>query len=1289
MGSITGKSSSAAIGTPIDGRAVALLSNGAYSVLLTSAGAGYGSWRDIDVTRWREDGTRDCWGQFCYVRDLTDKSYFSAGKQPAFRLENTYEHSFRGDRAEFRCCAGDIVVAWSVCVAPDSNAEVRLFDVTNQGTKPRDLELTSYAEICLNNRRADSAHPAFAKLFIETRFDAKTGALFARRRPRSPEDAPLWAVHVSALSTTALGPLEFETDRRRFLGRGRTTANPLALSDEAAQLSGTTGPVLDPIFCLRRRVRVPPGSTVRVAFTTGAADSAATAMAIAERYSSISEAENAFLQVGVALDQTSVDPDVTEGEIDVAYSLINNIVFANPSARPSGAVLAKPMSRTALTSRGIHSDPPIVVVTLEENSDGALLDEVLRAHRFISRRGLRFNLVLVDGRDAQACLELAAALAGPQAEFLGKPGGIHLVPAATLSEMETTTLAAAARVSLSSGNGSLGDQLKSGRRIAISHEASPIIRRASIQRFTEADTNLQHWNGFGGFSADGREYVIHVNGAKKQTPMPWCNVIANPEFGCLTSESGLGYTWAGNSQLNRLTPWSNDPISDPPGEVIYLRDEDSAEYWTPTPLPLGAGETATVRHGPGYSCYESDIGSLHQELTVHVSSKDPVKIIRLELRNGGDRPRRLTATYYVEWVLGSLREDAITHVLCEHDPRSGAIIARNAWEGWFSDKLAFAGANRPMRSATCSRSQFLGALGSITRPAWLADQTQEDDLHSPCDPCAALTVEVLIAPNESSQVVFVLGQGDSLDQVRALMGDYCRPRRAQDDLDIASRKWADILETIAVRTPDNRFDLMMNHWLLYQVLSCRVWARSAFYQSGGAYGFRDQLQDVMALVYAAPSETRLQILRASSRQFWEGDVQHWWHPPSGVGVRTRMTDDLYFLPLVAHHYVSTTGDASVLDEVVPYITSPVLNDDEHEAYGEPGVSEKVGTVYDHCLRALHHGFRLGRHGLPLMGTGDWNDGMNRVGSDGKGESVWNGWFFLTVLNAFSEIADERDDDVNASWCRESAEQLRMALEANAWDGGWYRRAYFDDGTPLGSSRNDECQIDAIPQAWAVISGVANEERASKAMSAVWDRLVRADDKLIQLFDPPFDKGKLQPGYIKGYVPGIRENGGQYTHAAAWVVLATALRGDGDRAFWLWNLINPITHGLSEEDVQRYMVEPYVVSADVYGAAPHTGRGGWTWYTGSAAWLYRVGLEALLGIRREGQHLSIDPCIPKSWPGYELDFRLGSATYRLKVDNAAGTGRGVRALVMDGRQFTGGKVPFVDDGRVHDVQVALG
>jgi len=1275
---------------------VTLLSNSRYSVVMTGAGTGYNTWRGLDVTRWREDATRDCWGQFCYIRDPAEGTVLSAGYQPLCRAGDEGEFAFHADRAEFRRLDGDTETRMAVCVAPDCDAEVRLVTVVNHASRPRELDLTSYAEVCLNPRRADQAHPAFAKLFVETEFVPTLGALLARRRPRAENQKPLWAIHASAARGVERGALEYETDRVRFLGRGRTPADPVAL-DAGTRLSGTTGPVLDAVFSLRRRVHLDPKSQASIAFITGAADTREAATALAEQFRSFEAVDRAFSGARAGCLDELRKLDLSPDDVALFNQLAGSVVFTDSSLREVDAVAANRLGQRGLWPHGISGDIPIVLVRVAAADGESVVRQLVKWHSYTRGRGLNLDLVILDERPSEARdrlkAELESGVAGP---ILGKPGGVFVMAAEKVPADDRVLLAATARAVLGGRNGSLADKLD--RRAAAATVSRPTIARTPIvaapagQSATRAE-GLKFWNGFGGFTPDGREYVIIIDGTARGgpglPPAPWTNVLANPGFGCLVTEAGLGYSWAGNSQMNRLTPWSNDPVSDPPGEAIYLRDDETGAVWTPTPLPRGPLAAVTVRHGQGYTRYTHQAGGLDQELLVLVPPDDPIKLLRLTVRNVGDQPRRLSATFYAEWVLGSLRDNAPMQVVCERDAASGAILARNAWAGDFADRVAFAGAGPRLCSATADRAEFLGRNGAPSAPAALARGDLSGRVGPALDPCAALMTEIVLAPGQTDEVVFVVGQAENLEQVRQLVGAYTDRGRAREVLAEIQSLWDRILGVIQVKTPDAGLDLMVNRWLLYQVLACRIWGRSAFYQSGGAYGFRDQLQDVMALVHCSPEEARAQILRSAARQFEEGDVQHWWHPPSGVGVRTRITDDLFFLPLVVQHYVTTTGDTALLDERVPFLKSPVLRPEQEEDFNLPDVSEQMGTVYEHCVRALEHGYRLGPHGLPLMGTGDWNDGMNKVGAEGKGESVWNGWFLVTVLNAFAELAGQRGDTARAAWCRERAAALVGALEANAWDGNWYRRAYFDDGTPLGSAQNDECQIDAIPQAWAVISGVADPSRAQRAMAAVEERLVRPEGKLIQLFDPPFDKGVLQPGYIKGYVPGIRENGGQYTHAATWVALAVALQGRGDRALELWNLLNPIYHATTPSEAQRYKVEPYVACADVYGVPPHVGRGGWTWYTGSASWLYRVALEAILGFRRVGNTLRIDPCVPPSWPGYEVTYRQGSATYRVGVDNAAGAGRGVASVTLDGQPAPAGVVILRDDGCMHDIRVTLG
>jgi cyclic beta-1,2-glucan synthetase len=764
--------------------------------------------------------------------------------------------------------------------------------------------------------------------------------------------------------------------------------------------------------------------------------------------------------------------------------------------------------------------------------------------------------------------------------------------------------------------------------------------------------------------------------------------VANPECGFLVSEVGAGYTWVGNSQLNRLTPWNNDPVSDRPAEVIYVRDETTGEFWTPTPLPVAGAMAYEVRHGQGYTVFEHTSHALIHELTLFVPVDDPVKLYVLKLRNNGQEQRRLSATFYAEWVLGTVRDLAPMWVITEVDEDTGALLARNAFNADFPTHVAFVGATARARSFTCDRTEFLGRNGSLAKPAALSRAKLSGAAGAEFDPCAALQTAVELMPGEEKVVVFLLGQAPTAEAVRQLVDRYRDVAKVSTALAEVKARWDHVLDTVQVRTPNPALDLLVNRWLLYQVLSCRLWGRSALYQSGGAYGFRDQLQDVMALLYACPQETRAQILRSAARQFREGDVQHWWHLPRGAGIRTRCSDDFLWLPFVVTNYITVTGDTAILDEPVPFIDQPPLRPEQDEDYRVPTVTEDTATLYEHCLRAVEHGLRFGPHGLAIIGTGDWNDGYNRVGREGKGESVWNSWFLLPILRDMASLAAARGDADRAACYCDQAERLHEAVEQHAWDGRWYRRAYFDDGTPLGSDQNDECKIDSLAQSWAVLSGSADPERARQAMAEVDEFLVRSQDGLIRLFTPPLDKSKLEPGYVKGYVPGIRENGGQYTHAATWVIRAAATLGQGGRAMKLFDLINPINHTATPEGVQRYRNEPYVVAGDVYGEPPHTGRGGWTWYTGSASWLYRTVLETMLGFQKEGSRLKVDPCVPASWSEFEITYRCGSATYRIKVNNPNKVERGVQRVVIDGHDIDG-PIALSDDGKEHAVVVTMG
>jgi len=1268
---------------------VQLLSNGKYHVMVSNAGGGYSRWKDLAVTRWREDPTCDNWGSFCYLRDVASQEFWSAAHQPTLKASQYFEAIFSEGRVEFRGRAHDYDSYTEIAVSPEDDIELRRLRITNRARNRRTLEITSYAEVALASQAADSLHPAFSNLFIQTEIIPLSRAILCTRRPRSQEQNEPWMLHLMAVHGTQIQDVSYETDRGKFIGRGNSVVNPQALRDGHPDLSGSEGSVLDPIVSIRCRITLDPEEAVTINIVTGMAETRNAALGLVEKYQDRRLADRVFDLAWTHGQVLLRQFNVSEADAQLYGRLASSIIYANASLRADPSVLIKNhRGQSGLWGYAISGDLPIVLLQIEDPANIDLVRQLVQAHAYWRLKGLAVDLVIwnEDHAGYRQLLHdqiMGLIAAGVESNVTDQPGGIFVKPAELIAEEDRILIQSVARAIIKDSRGTLADQIM-GRRIPELNIPQHVPSRGLLPEapptLPQPRTDLLFFNGLGGFTPDGREYVISTS-RKQTTPAPWVNVLANPGFGTVISESGLSYTWSENAHEFRLTPWNNDPVSDSRGEAFYLRDEERGNIWSPTPQPSQGRTPYSSRHGFGYSVFEHTEYGIKTELLIYVALDAAIKFARLKVINESDRSRKLSATGYVEWVLGDLPPKSAMHIITELDPGCGALFARNRYNKEFPDRCAFFDVDETSRTITCDRTEFLGRNGTLNHPIALTRSRLSGKTGVGLDPCAAIQVSFDLDQGEEREIIFNLGVGINDEDARSLVTRF-RGSATRAALETVWQHWAHTLGAINVETPDPSLNVLANGWMLYQTLACRLWGRSATYQSGGAFGFRDQLQDVMALIHARPELARRHLLLCAERQFPEGDVLHWWHPPTGRGVRTRCSDDYLWLPLVACRYVTMTGDSHILDEPLSFVQGRMVNPDEDSYYDLHQRSERTATLYEHCVLALRYGLKFGAHGLPLMGTGDWNDGMNLVGEQGTGESVWLGFFLYEVLQRFSILARARGDKAIEDLCMRSAATLKIKLDQHGWDGQWYRRAYFDDGTPLGSSSNEECQIDSIAQSWSVLSGAGETIRAHQAMESLDARLVRRTHRLVQLLDPPFDKSELNPGYIKGYVPGVRENGGQYTHAAIWASMAFAKLGDSPKAWELFNIINPIHH-----DTAIYKVEPYVIAADVYGAAPHTGRGGWTWYTGSAAWMYRLMIESLLGLSIEANKLRLSPCLPDDWDGFKLHYRYCETIYHIEVIKNSDPD-GTQSVSVDGADQPDKSIPLQDDQQEHWVELRL-
>ncbi|KRE47020.1 GH36-type glycosyl hydrolase domain-containing protein [Paenibacillus sp. Soil522] len=1330
---------------------VCVLSNGSFTSVISDTGGGFTRYGGMAVSRWHEDPIAETPGSCIYIRDVSTNAVWSPAFEPCRVLAEEQKAQFALDKASFTRRNGFISSMLEICVPPDQNAELRRLSLTNTGEDARVVEVTTYLEIALAPPAADEAHPAFSKLFVQTEYDAAAECLLAVRRPRDMKERPKWAVHNLSIGCDALGSVEFETDRSCFIGRGHTLAYPASLE---CRLSGTVGAVLDPAFVMRRRISIGPGETVKLFTATGVADSREEALDVAANLCSEQQVERAFQ---LAWTHSRIDlrhQRLSAMEAAQYHTMAGRLLYQSPLREERAiSIAANQTGQSSLWPMGISGDLPIALVRIQDKTQMPFALKALIGHSYLRQKGIAFDLVFLIEEAGGYYQEVQDALRRSAEQTVSgssTPGGVYPVMADRLSQEQLHLLQSVARMTLRADGPSFKAQLSirsaSRKPAGLSGEANAVHRARELEKMNSKESeslptigglppqfrlrpervaeavstlsepadyapeSLEVYNGSGGFANEGREYVIAMRKGKF-LPAPWSNVMANPNFGCLITELGTGYTWWRNSREFKLTPWSNDPVLDLPGEVCYIRDEATGDLWTGAPSPELGKDAFDATHGFGYTRFKRQTRGIKQSMTVYVSKEDPVKFVTLELENRSDDPRSLSVTYYCNWVLGVRKQMNAPYIISEWDAETHTLLARNAYQETFRDAVAFlqmhaekeeGGADYDSSSVTYTtdRSAFIGRSGSLAFPEGMRQESLSNADGVFADSCGAIRLKLTIPPRSVRTVYILVGADANKEAVQKLIRRYATAESCEAALTDVTNYWNHTLNQIEVKTPNRELDLMLNGWLLYQALSCRMWARTAFYQAGGAYGFRDQLQDSLSLLHTLPELTRKQIVLHASHQFIEGDVQHWWHEETERGIRTRYSDDLLWLPYAVSRYITHTGDIGVLDETAPFLKSEMLLDDEHERYEATVVSEETASIYEHCIRSIERASSFGEHGIPLMGIGDWNDGMNSVGDEGKGESVWLGWFLCEVLRKFADVCQRKGDIERADLYRARRASIAEALNKHAWDGEWYRRARTDDGVWLGSVRNEECRIDAIAQSWSVISGAAPQERARQAMQSFDRELVDRDLSVARLLTPPFDRTDPSPGYIQGYPPGIRENGAQYTHGVIWSIVAWCELGEGDKAVELFHLLNPVTHAQSPSEVRKYAGEPYVMAADVYTRDPVKGRAGWTWYTGASGWMYQAGIEWILGLSREGSKLFVRPNVPKDWPSYSVKYRYGSSVYHITVQANGAAKDKDEGVTVDGRQAeqepavneagksAGFYIQLVDDGQEHKVEAVF-
>ena len=1269
-----------------------IIGNEKYVVAINQQGIGVSKFEENYINRFKKTDDYDQ-GIFFYIKDIETNDIWSATGE-----ENCDKCTiqFMPDKNQFEKTKNGIKTKLKITVDANEPVEIRRLKIKNDTEKEKIFEVTSYFEPVLSRKEQDYAHQAFNNLFLVYKYDEELDAIVVKRRARDiHQDKKVFLIAKMQTNCEKIGETEFEINKEKFIGRNNLglpimirNSNPLSKKD---------GLTTEGIIALKNTVKVQPGEEVFVDLLLSVEYDKQTAIDNIKKYNITENITREFEIVKAKTEAEARYLEVKGKDIDIYQTIMSYVLFDNP-LRQNQQLGYKVYEQKDLWKYGISGDLPIITVTIKYVNDLYVIKQVIKAYEYLKIKNIKVELVIINEENYSyenyIRDEIESAILNSHLAYMKNIyGGIFVLSKSEMDIQDVNLIKFVSTIVIDSHLGTLENIIQDMEEEVLDNYR--IVEKSEIKTMEEDTTkdvdilsntqNVKYYNEYGAFSEDGKEYIIRTNNDNK-VPTTWSHIMANEKFGTVVTESNGGYTWYKNSRLNRVTSWNNSSSVNIPSEAIYLKDLDNGRIWSPTAMPKPDDKNYNAIFGFGYAKYIHSSDDILQELEVFVPQDESVKINILTLKNNAPKKKKVKIVYYLKPVLGEDEIKSDGYIKLQYEENANVLIAKNLYKTEEFENIVYVSSSEKIKSFTGNKKSFLGK-GGITNPSGLHRMALDNDNGLGKKTCMAIELEVEIESFSDKKISIVMGADDNIVNAKDIAYKYSKVQNCNMELSKTKNKWNELLGRVQINTPYESLNIMLNGWTMYQTIVSRLLGRSGFYQSGGAFGFRDQLQDAFATKYIDTQILYNQIIKHSKHQFIEGDVEHWWHEENNRGIRTKFSDDLLWLPFAVIQYISYTGDYNILKVKTPYLQGAELQQHEKEKYDKylPGDVEE--TIYEHCKKAIDRACNFGENGLPKIGIGDWNDGFSNIGPEGKGESVWLGFFLYMILEGFVKISENKHDKKNATKYREIMDRLRNYLNNNGWDGRWYKRAFADNGDVYGSMENEECKIDSIAQSWSVISGVGEENKKISAMESLEKHLVDTENGIIKLLDPPFYKGKLEPGYIKAYLPGVRENGGQYTHAAIWAIIAEAMLGKGDKAVELYRMITPIEHSRTKEAANKYKVEPYVIAADVYSYQNLAGCGGWTWYTGSSSWYYLAGIQYLLGLNINHNIMTIRPCIPKEWEEYSIRFKFGESIYNIKVKNPNRKNTGVERVILDGTEIEK-EIKLDGSGKIFNIEVIM-